>query len=96
MHFGACTGAGERDSEAAEIDGVPGDPDHPSSNRIHIGSDDGALGIVELHCAGERVTKLSIGHWRYSAEFEGIRSGNRTATGVFGGHAALTQSEAHR
>ncbi|MGH8186951.1 MAG: carbohydrate porin [Steroidobacteraceae bacterium] len=59
---------------AAVFDGVPGDPDHPSSNRIQICGDEGAVGIVELQWAGERVTKLSLGHWRYSAEFEDIRS----------------------
>lgn len=58
----------------AAFDGVPGDPEHPSSNRIRLNGDEGALGIAELQWTGERVTKLSLGHWRYSAEFEDLRS----------------------
>lgn len=52
----------------AVFDGVPGDPEHPSSNRIRLNRDEGALGIAELQWTGERVTKLSLGHWRYSAD----------------------------
>lgn len=58
----------------AVFDGVPGDPEHPSSNRIRLNGEEGALGVAELQWTGERVTKLSLGHWRYSAEFEDLRS----------------------
>lgn len=58
----------------AVFDGVPGDPEHPSSNRIRMNGDEGALGIAELQWTGERVRKLALGHWRYSAEFEDLRS----------------------
>jgi porin len=59
---------------AAVLDGVPGDPEHPSSNRIRVNSNEGALGIVEVQWSGERVTKISLGHWRYTAEFADLRS----------------------
>src|SRR5918994_537959 len=58
----------------AAFDGVPGDPEHPSSNRIQLNGEEGALGIAELQWAAGRVRKLSLGHWRYSAEFEDLRS----------------------
>jgi porin len=58
----------------AVFDGVPGDPQHPSSNRIGLNGDEGAFGIAELQWTGERVRKLSLGHWRYSAAFEDLRS----------------------
>ncbi|HEX7115279.1 MAG TPA: carbohydrate porin [Steroidobacter sp.] len=60
--------------QLALLDGVPGDPEHPSSNRIRLGSDDGILGIVELQWSGERIQKLWLGHWRYTAQFEDLRS----------------------
>ena len=59
---------------AAVLDGVPGDPAHPSSNRIRLSSEEGALSIVEVQWSGERVTKASLGHWRYTAEFADLRS----------------------
>lgn len=58
----------------ALFDGVPGDPEHPSSNRIRLGGDDGILGIAELQWSGERIQKVWLGHWRYTAEFEDLRS----------------------
>jgi porin len=58
----------------AVFDAVPGDPEHPSSNRIRVNSEEGALGIAELQWSGERVTKLSFGSWRYTAEFADLRA----------------------
>jgi porin len=58
----------------AAFDAVPGDPEHPSSNRIRVNGEEGALGVAELQWTGERVTKLSLGHWRYTAEFDDLRS----------------------
>ena len=58
----------------AVFDGVPGDPEHPSSNRIRVNGDDGALAMAELQWAGGRITKLALGHWQYTADFEDLRS----------------------
>jgi porin len=54
---------------AAVLDGVPGDPAHPSRTTIKLGNGDGALlvGEVQAPLGGG---KLLIGHWRYSADFD--------------------------
>lgn len=54
---------------AAVLDGVPGNPDHPSRTSIRLGKGEGALliGEVEAPVAGGR---LLIGHWRYTSSFE--------------------------
>jgi porin len=57
---------------AAVLDGVPGDPDDPARTRIHLGGDDGALFIVELHRKASRFTKVAAGAWAYSEEFARI------------------------
>jgi porin len=69
------------------FDAVPGDPDHPSSNRIRVNSEEGALGIAEVQWSGERVTKLSLGSWRYTAEFEDVRSSDDDPRPVRDGNA---------
>ncbi|MGH8175709.1 MAG: carbohydrate porin [Steroidobacter sp.] len=58
----------------ALLDAVPGDPDHPSATRVDLSSEEGALGVSEVQWSGERITKLSLGHWRYTADFEDLRS----------------------
>lgn len=59
---------------AAVLDGVPGDPDHPARTAIKLGKGDGALliGEVDVPVAGAR---LLLGHWRYSATFDGWDGG---------------------
>ncbi|HAF43327.1 MAG TPA: carbohydrate porin [Sphingobium sp.] len=54
---------------AAVLDGVPGNPDHPSRTSIRLGKGEGALliGEVEAPAAGGR---LLIGHWRYTSSLE--------------------------
>lgn len=59
---------------AAVFDGVPGDRDDPHRSGIHLSSDEGALAIVEAQWSGERISKLSLGHWRYTAEFADLRA----------------------
>ena len=56
----------------ALMDGVPGDPDHPTQNRIHLGSREGLLAITELAFAGARLHKLAVGGWTYTARFDEI------------------------
>lgn len=53
----------------AVLDGVPGDPDDPSSNEIDLGGDDGALVIGELEAPIGRDGRLWTGYWRYTADF---------------------------
>jgi len=58
--------------QTAAIDGVPGDPEHPDHTTIHLSHGDGALFLTELSRAGPRLTKLALGAWQYTAEFEDI------------------------
>jgi porin len=58
--------------QLAVLDGVPGDPDHPTSNRIHLGGDDGWLLVAETSWSGGRWRKLALGGWRYTSHFEAL------------------------
>lgn len=54
----------------AVLDGVPGDPDDPASNRIDLGGDDGALLVAEADAPLPRSGRVWAGLWRYTADFE--------------------------
>ena len=54
----------------AALDGVPGDPDHPSSNRIHLGGEDGYLLAAEVGWQKGRLRKLALGGWTYTGHFD--------------------------
>jgi porin len=55
------------------LDGVPGDPDDPSSNSIHLGGDDGLLLVSEAIWRGNgRLRKASLGAWTYTEEFDDL------------------------
>ena len=57
--------------QLAALDGVPGDPDHPASNAVHLGDGDGSLLAAEIGWTGERrLRKAAIGGWRYTSRFE--------------------------
>lgn len=53
----------------ALLDGVPGDPDDASSNKIDLSRDDGALVIGELELPVGSDGRLWTGYWRYTADF---------------------------
>lgn len=57
-------------AKLAVLDGVPGDPEHPTRTTVRLSSDDGALVVGELQMSAGRLLQLSLGHWRYTAEFE--------------------------
>lgn len=62
----------ETESYAARVvvlDGVPGDPNDPSSNKIDLSRDDGALVVGELELPIGRDGRLWTGYWRYTADF---------------------------
>ena len=59
--------------EFAVVDGVPGDPDGRHKSRWHLSRSEGALLIGEITAAAGPVAQLSLGHWRYTAEFAGVR-----------------------
>ena len=59
--------------EFAVVDGVPGDPDGHHKSRWHLSRSEGALLIGEITAAAGPVAQLSLGHWRYTEEFAGVR-----------------------
>ena len=56
--------------QTAILDGVPGDPDDPSSNEIRLSSEDGALLVVETGLSRGAWRKLAVGGWLYTADFD--------------------------
>ncbi len=62
-------------ARAAVLDGVPGDSGDPTSNRIKLDSEEGALAVSELDVPFANSSRLWLGYWRYSAEFEWIGGG---------------------
>lgn len=59
----------------AILDGVPGDPDHPSRTTIQLGGGDGVLQVLEYNHVLWEGTRLGVGGWLYSAEFDVINTG---------------------
>jgi porin len=64
------TGANGAYGQLAILDGIPGDPDDPSSNKIDLSSDDGALLVLEGGFRSGAWRKLAVGLWRYTADFD--------------------------
>ncbi len=56
--------------QAVALDGVPGDPDDPSSDEIKLSSDEGALLALEFGVSRGAWRKLAIGGWLYTADFD--------------------------
>jgi porin len=54
------------------VDGVPGDPGDTHRSRWHLSRSEGALLIGEVSAAAGPIAQLSLGHWRYTATFEGL------------------------
>ena len=63
----------------ALLDGVPGDPDHPSRTAIKLGGDDGALHVLEYNHQFSSGTRAGLGTWMYTADFDVIEAGNPAA-----------------
>ena len=59
-------------ARVALFDGVPGDPNHPTLNRMRFGTHDGLLAITEVGYAGAKLHKLAIGAWGYTGKFDEI------------------------
>lgn len=59
--------------EFAVVDGVPGDPGDTHRSRWHLSRSEGALLIGEVSASTGPVAQVSLGHWRYTATFEGLR-----------------------
>lgn len=70
---------------AAVLDGVPGDPARPKATVIRLARGDGVLMIAEANYL-TRGTKIGLGTWRYTAQFDPI-DGGRPAAGNGGTYA---------
>lgn len=64
----------------AVVDGVPGDPGDTHRSRWHLSRSEGALLITEVTAAAGPVAQLSLGHWRYTAEFAAEGAGDADGT----------------
>ena len=81
--------------QTAVLDGVPGDPDHPDRTAVHIDAQDGALLAAEIDREGDRLSRVALGTWYYTASSPQIattntaeaNSASRSSRGVY----ALTQ-----
>jgi porin len=62
-------------AQLAVLDGVPGEPDHPSSNTISLDSDEGTLWVAEIGRQADegRLRKIAAGTWAYTGAFEDLR-----------------------
>lgn len=69
--------------EFAVVDGVPGDPGDSHRSRWHLSRSEGALLLAEISASAGPVTQLSLGHWRYTAAFEGLRPADAAGRGQF-------------
>jgi porin len=58
--------------QAAILDGVPQDPDHPKRNALELSEDDGALLIAEVNHMPDDTTKYLAGLWHYTADFDDV------------------------
>jgi porin len=96
----AAVTVGNLTARAAVLDGVPGNSADPASNRIELGSEEGALAVSEIDLRFANSARLWLGYWRYSAAFDqlvgsGSERGNEgwylgTETGFqLGSRAAL-------
>lgn len=63
-------GVGSGMLSVAALDGVPGDADDPGSNRIRLGSEDGALLIAQFSQPIDRGLRVWGGYWTYTERFE--------------------------
>jgi porin len=61
-------------AQLVALDAVPGDPDHPSRNTIRLDSDEGTLWVAEVgqQASDQRVRKIAVGAWAYSAAFNDL------------------------
>lgn len=57
--------------QVAALDGVPGDPEDPASNRVRFAEGDGVLVAGEVARAFAS-GRLAVGAWHYTADFEDV------------------------
>jgi porin len=68
--------------EFAALDGVPGDPERPARTTIDLSADDGALFVGEVTVVPFTTGRVSLGHWRYSADFDDLLATDATGAAL--------------
>ena len=63
---------GQWSVQAAALDGVPGDPDHPDRTVIRLSSDEGALLVGQVNYAAANGLSAMAGYWQYTADFDDL------------------------
>jgi porin len=58
--------------QLAALDGVPGDPEHPSRSTIRFNHNDGLLLLAETAYESEHGVRAAAGYWRYTADFDDL------------------------
>ena len=69
--------------QVAVLDGVPGDPEDPGSNKIYLSHEDGALLVAEFGWAGDE-WRMAVGTWRYTANFDRLDPANGDGSPITG------------
>jgi porin len=59
----------------AVLDAVPGESDDIEGSRWHLSKSEGALCVMEVATALGAFSQVSVGHWRYTAEFTELLAG---------------------
>ena len=62
------------------FEGTPGDGDDTTFAAVDVTSGEGSLLIGELEYASDRVNKISLGLWSYTAAFDRLDAGQTTGT----------------
>ncbi len=75
----------------AVLDAVPGNPDRPRVNTIHLDRDEGALVVAELDYARGRLGRAGLGTWYYTARFcdlaQSLQAAQAPDVGAYGSYA---------
>ena len=58
--------------QAAVLDGVPGDPEHPKRTDIKLSNEDGVLLVGEVNYRFDSGARVGGGYWRYTAQFDDL------------------------
>jgi porin len=80
----------------AALDGVPGEPERPTSNTVRLDGDDGLLLVAEAIRRGPRLSQLSFGAWSYTSEFDDLlrTDANGVPLARHGNHGVYALAEA--
>jgi porin len=72
------------------FEGTPGDDDEASFAVVDVGRGEGSLLIGELEYVSDRVNKISLGLWSYTAPFDRLDADQTTAPSQHGNQGAYT------